>query len=362
MRAQTDRDLVKSGWGGGWGPAESLAVPAPTSTRLRDHRSLGLWLALTSAASAGTSGTFGKSLLESGWTTTAAVTARVGGSAIVLAIPALLALRGRWHVLRTHAWLLIAYGLVAMAGCQLFYFNAVERISVAVALLIEYLAPVLVIGWLWARTGRRPTPLTVAGVVLAVAGLVLVLDLTGSVEVDAVGVLWALAAAVCLAGYFLLSAHETEGLPPLVMAWAGMVVATAALLLIDLVGAAEARAPLGDVTFMDSEVTWLIPAAGMVLVSTTIAYVAGIAGTRRLGSRLASFVGLTEVMFAVVVAWLFLGELPRSIQLAGGLLIVGGVACVRYDELVAGRADPGQDEPLPPPEPVADVAPQPVSW
>jgi drug/metabolite transporter (DMT)-like permease len=64
---------------------------------------------------------------------------------------------------------------------------------------------------------------------------------------------------------------------------------------------------------------------------------------------LASFVGLTEVMFAVVVAWLLLGELPTSMQLVGGALIVAGIALVRVDDLRTT-------------EPVLDVAEQqPVS-
>ena len=50
----------------------------------------------------------------------------------------------------------MAYGVIAVAGCQLAYFSAVDRLPVAVALLIEYTAPVAVIAWLWARHGQRP--------------------------------------------------------------------------------------------------------------------------------------------------------------------------------------------------------------
>ena len=71
-------------------------------------------------------------------------------------VPAVVALRGRWSLLRAHAGLLVAYGVIAVAGCQLAYFSAVDRLPVAVALLIEYTAPVAVIGWLWARHHQRP--------------------------------------------------------------------------------------------------------------------------------------------------------------------------------------------------------------
>jgi drug/metabolite transporter (DMT)-like permease len=72
-----------------------------------------------------------------------------------------------------------------------------------------------------------------------------------------------------------------------------------------------------------------------VLLATVVAYVSGIVAARALGSKVASFVSLTEVLFAVIWAWLLLGELPGPIQLLGGLLIVGGVVLVRLDELRA---------------------------
>jgi drug/metabolite transporter (DMT)-like permease len=59
----------------------------------------------------------------------------------------------------------------------------------------------------------------------------------------------------------------------------------------------------------------------------------GIGAARRLGAKVASFVGLTEVLFAVLFAWLVLAELPSPVQLLGGLFIVAGVAMVRLDEL-----------------------------
>jgi threonine/homoserine efflux transporter RhtA len=151
----------------------------------------GLTLAAVSAATFGTSGAFATSLIDAGWTPGAAVTARVVAAALSLTVPALLQLRGRWRQVRRSGGRIAAYGLVAIAGCQLFFFNAVEHLSVGVALLLEYLGTVLVVGWLWLRHGHRPRRLTVAGGALAVIGLVLVLDLTGSHRLDPVGVAWA---------------------------------------------------------------------------------------------------------------------------------------------------------------------------
>jgi drug/metabolite transporter (DMT)-like permease len=68
-------------------------------------------------------------------------------------------------------------------------------------------------------------------------------------------------------------------------------------------------------------------------VAAAFAYASGVAATRRLGSKVASFVGLTEVLFSLLFAWLLLGELPLPVQLLGGAFVVGGVVAVRYDEL-----------------------------
>ncbi|HET6625684.1 MAG TPA: DMT family transporter [Nocardioidaceae bacterium] len=293
----------------------------------------GIWLALISAAAFGSSGPLAKSLLETGWSPGAAVTVRIAGAAVVLLVPALVALRGRWHLLRRNAGLITTYGLVAMAACQLFYFNAVTTLSVAVALLLEYLGVVLVVLWLWLRHGERPRRWTMLGVVLSLGGLALVLDVTGGMRVDLAGVLWGLGAAVGLATYFTLSARQATGLPPMVMAGGGMVVAAVALGLAGLVGLMPMTAATSDIVLAGTELPWWVPVAGLCLVAAALAYAAGIAATRRLGSRLASFIGLTEVMFSVLFAWLLIGELPLPIQLVGGVLIVAGVVSVRYDEL-----------------------------
>ena len=93
----------------------------------------------------------------------------------------------------------------------------------------------LVVGWLWLRHGQRPRRLTVLGTALAITGLALVLNVTGSARINPVGVMWGLLAAVGLAIYFLLSAGTSaspaarEPLPPIVMTWAGMCTGAAAL-------------------------------------------------------------------------------------------------------------------------------------
>lgn len=293
----------------------------------------GIALALVSAVTFGSAGAFAASLLEVGWTPAAAVAARLVVAAVVLTPVAVLALRGRWSLLRARAGSIVAFAVLAVAGCQVCYFNAVQHLSVGVALLLEYLASVLVVGWLWWRQGARPRPLTVVGTALALLGLALVLDITGSTRVDLVGVLWGLGAAVGLMGYFVLSAQQDEAMPPVVMAWAGMTVGAALLGVLAGVGVLPFRASTAPVLFLGHRVSWLLPVLGLSLFAAALAYVAGIGAARLLGPKLASFVGLSEVLFAVLWAWLLLDQLPAAVQIAGGAVVVAGIALVRLDEL-----------------------------
>jgi drug/metabolite transporter (DMT)-like permease len=266
-------------------------------------------------------------------------------SALILTIPAAVQLRGRWALLRRGAWRIAAFGLVAVAGCQLFYFNAIQRMPVGVALLLEYLGIILVVGWLWLRHGQRPRRRTVAGAVTAIVGLAMVLDLTGPARLDPIGVMWGLLAAVGLATYFVLSAGaDAEPLPPVIMAWASMSVGAALLAALGWAGALHMTASTRDVAFLGHQVSWAVPVLGLSLVAAVIPYVAGIGAARRLGAKLASFIGLAEVLFAVLFAWLFLGQLPAVVQFAGGAFILAGVTLVRIDELHHG-APPERPEP-----------------
>ncbi len=158
-------------------------IPSVPTSRVAS----GVGLALLSAVAFALSGPLAKSLIETGWSAGSAVLVRVLVAAAVLVVPALVALRGRWSVLRRHGATIVAFGLVAVAGCQLAYFQAVARMEVGPALLIEFMSPVVVIGWLWLRHGQRPGRLTVVGALVAIAGLVLVIDLLSGAAVDVVG-------------------------------------------------------------------------------------------------------------------------------------------------------------------------------
>jgi drug/metabolite transporter (DMT)-like permease len=303
-------------------------------TAAAGRRSAGLGLALTSAASFGLAGPLAAGLMNAGWSAAAAVTVRIGLAATVLLVPAVFALRGRWMLLVRRLPVVIGYGVVAVAGCQLAYFNAVRHMDVAMALLIEYLSPVVVVLWWWCR-GHRPGALTVAGGVVALAGLVLVLNLLGGVHPSLVGVGWALLATLGSATYFLLSDVTSEGeesLPPIVLAASGLLTGAVVLLVAGGTGVLDFRASSRAVEFGELRVGFWVPLVLLGLVAAAIAYVTGIEATRRLGARLASFVALFEVLFALVFAWLLLDQVPLMIQFAGAVLVLGGVVLVKLAE------------------------------
>ena len=307
---------------------------------------VGLGWAAVSALSFGLSGTLARGLLDSGWSAGAAVFARILLASAVLVVPGALALRGRWGLLRANAGIVTAYGVAAVAGAQLCYFYAVTYMQVSVALLLEYTAPVAVVTWLWLRHGMRPSRLTVAGAVVALLGLALVLDVVSGAELSTVGVLWALGAMVGAATYFVLSADDDNGLPGLTLAAGGLLVAGGVLGVAGLTGLLPFDASTAPAAYGDHTVPWWLPVLGLGLVTAALAYVTGIEASRRLGSRLASFVALMEVLAALVFAWLILGELPRPVQLAGGVLVLAGVVLVKLGE----RSAQLTVEPLPTPD------------
>ncbi|MFD5174994.1 DMT family transporter [Nocardia sp. NPDC058379] len=308
------------------------------SSRIRT----GLLFALASATSFGLSGPLARGLMNAGWSAAAVVAARVLLAGVVLLPIALPQLRGNWNLVRANATLIGLYGLLAVAGTQLAYFNAVAHMEVGAALLIEYTAPIAVVGWMWARHRQRPGAATLAGAALGITGLLLVLDILAGVSTDPLGITWALAAMIGAAAYFVLSAQGGE-LPGTVLAAGGLLIGGVTLVLAGLVGIVPLRATTATVVFDDFSTPWWVPILLIGVVTAAIAYVTGIAATRRLGSRLASFVALTEVLAALLFAWALLGEAPRPIQLLGGALILAGVIIVRL----------GEPEPLPVGDPEA---------
>ncbi|HUQ57026.1 EamA family transporter [Lentzea sp.] len=303
-------------------------------------KTTGLIAAVVSFISFGTSGAFVKPLLEAGWSPTAAVTARALTAGLVLLPFVLISLRGRWSLLWRARWPVLGMGLVGVAVTQVLYFAAIQRIPVATALLIEFLAPLLLVGFTWAVSRRTPAPVVLIGSVLAVGGLVLVIGPGAIQAVDPIGLAAAFGAAIGCAVYFAIAARPNNGLPPVALAGAGLLLAAPVLALIGALGLLPFTATFADLTLFDTRTAWWVPLLVVAVIGTALAYASGITASGILGSRLASFIGLLEVVSASLFAWLLLGEELSPLQLFGGVLILAGIASVRAEREKAEPAVP----------------------
>ena len=307
--------------------------------------STGLLAALASSISFSTSGAFVKPLLEAGWSPTAAVTARALTAGLVLLPFVVFSLRGRWSALWRARWRVLGMGLIGVAFTQATYFAAIRRIPVSTALLIEYLAPLLLVGFVWARTRRTPRPTVLLGSALAVGGLVLVIGPGALQAVDPLGLALAFSAAIGCALYFVIAARPADDLPPVALAGSGLLLAGLVLGVVGATGLLPFSTTTGDVPLFGTPLPWWVPLLIVAVIGTAVAYATGITASAILGSRLASFIGLLEVVSASVLAWLLLGEKLTPLQFLGGALILGGIAAVRSERTEA------------PAEPVIEKAP-----
>lgn len=304
---------------------------SPLHSASRDTaRATGLMVGLASALAFSSSGPVVKPLLEAGWGLGAALILRTSLAALVLLPALIIAVRRHPGLIRSNWGTIVLFGVTAVAGCQVFFFAAMQRMPVAVALLIQYLAPVLLVLLSWLRTRVRPSRSVLAGSVLAIIGLVLVVDIAGA-EFDLLGTGFALLAAVCVGVYFVLSERAGDSLPPLALAAGGLVVGAGTVAILCIVG----MLPFA-ITFVSVDLAGFdLPAWAAIgwvgLVATPLGYALGVRAVPLLGTRVASFVGLSEVLFALGFAWLLLGETPSAVQLVGGVVLLSGVILVRLD-------------------------------
>lgn len=324
--------------------------------RLRFGAVIGFAFVVLSAFFFAVSGPVAKALYSIGWTPGAVVLVRLTGASLILLIPSLIALRGRWGEVRRGWKTVVAYGVVSMAGVQAFFFLAVEHLSVAVAIMLEMMgAPVLIVLWLWWRTRIRPATLTFLGILISVVGVVLVLGVGGG-TLSWWGVALALAAAACLAGYFLVSANQTIALPPIGLTGLGMGIGALAIAVINLMRVMPTRVVFDDLDFAGIRVSWLVPTV-LLIVFTVGAYVCGIVGLRLIGATVGSFVNLFEVPFSVIAAWIILSEELGPRQLIGGAVIIAGIVFIKWGDVRLERrlarlqgesVPPAASEPEPP--------------
>ncbi|MET9679878.1 EamA family transporter [Streptomyces coeruleorubidus] len=306
----------------------------------RHGKGVGLGLALLSAVAFGGSGVAAKPLIEAGLDPLHVVWLRVAGAALVM-LP--LAVRHR-ALLRRRPGLLVGFGLLAVAGVQACYFAALSRIPVGVALLIEYLAPALVLGWVRFVQRRPVTRAAAVGVVLAVGGLACVVEVWSGLGFDALGLLLALGAACCQVGYFVLSDQGSdagdEAPDPLGVIAYGLLVGAAVLTVVARPWGMDWSVLTGTARMDGTPVAAIALLAWIVLVATVVAYVTGVLAVRRLSPQVAGVVACLEAVIATVLAWILLGEHLSAPQLAGGVIVLVGAFIAQSSTPSKGSGQP----------------------
>jgi drug/metabolite transporter (DMT)-like permease len=296
------------------------------------QRRTGLSLALVSACAFGGSGVAAKPLIDAGLSPLQVVWLRIALSALVL-LP--VAVRHR-DLPRRHPGLLVGFGLIGVVCVQGCYFFAISRIPVAVALLIEYLGPALLLCYVRFVQRRRVTRAAALGALVTTMGLALVVQFwDGLGSLDPLGVLAALAAACGMVGYFIVSEKSgakhgdeaAEPVDPMGLTAYGLIVGAVVLLPIAQPWRTHWHTLGTELPLGGNQVPALALLGWVVLVSTVLAYLTGVASVSRLSAPVAGVVACLEAVVATVLAWVLLGQHLDAPQIAGGLLVLTG-ACV----------------------------------
>ncbi|MEU4343080.1 EamA family transporter [Nocardia sp. NPDC023852] len=304
-----------------------MVVPEKAARAPSQARATGL--SLISWVLFASSGSLAKAVMAVGWSAAEVTSVRIALAAVLL-VPVVGALRPRaLQFRRADLWLLLSYGLLGVAGVQLFFFVAVARVPIGVAMVLVNLAPALVA--LWVRVVRRIRlpGLVWLGIGLAVAGLALVAKIWEGTRLDMLGVAAGLAAAICSAGYFLLGEHGASRHDPFGLTAAGLAIGAVVVVAISppwtLPSGLTDPAVLGGLRTP----VWLALLL-LAVVGTVLPYLAGLRALRDLPSATASVLAMVEPLVAAGLAWLLLGQALGLTQLAGSVILLIGAVLVQF--------------------------------
>ncbi len=223
--------------------------------------------------------------------------------------------------------LLVVFGLLGVLAVQLVYYEAIQRIPIGVALVIEYTAPLLILGY-WRVRGRYVgLGLWVAGI-LTVAGCYFVVGAYDAQlrEVNTVGALLAAVDALILAAYFLIA----ERLVTRYSSWALLCVGFGAAAL-----AWSIARPLWTLDWSRLNGELGLYVLGVVVIATVVPYLFSVGAVRLIPAARVGLASTAEPVIAAVAAWLLIGESLEALQVVGGLIVIAGIVVAQRTRLSA---------------------------
>lgn len=306
----------------------------------RPHR--GYALAAVAAACWAVGGVMAKWLFTNGSDPVAPLhlaAARAMVSALALGVYLLVARRDALRIRLRDVPFLGFFGVAGLAAMHVAYFAAIERTDVPTAILLEYLAPVIVLAVSVVFLGRRPTLNLPAGVLLSVLGCALVVGAVGGggLRVAPSGLAWGLAAAVFFAGYILMGERAAGRFSPWTLLFYGLAAASAfwiALLL--------ARGELRQVCSLMASPERAGFVVAISLGATIVPFGAFLAALAHIDATRASITATLEPAIAVLVTSAIpaLNEPLSALQMLGGALVIVSCALVQLPERARGVLPP----------------------
>jgi drug/metabolite transporter (DMT)-like permease len=287
-------------------------------------------MAATAAVVWGVNGAVSKTILSTGVPSERLAQVRSLGAAVGLVAILAVAAPGRLRLTRREVPYLIAFGVGGLAFVQWFYFLAIHRLDIGVALLIEYLAPLLVA--LWARFAyHEPVRRRIwTALALALIGLALIVNLFGGgASLSQAGILFALGGAFAYALYVLLAEHVVGGRDPVsLLAW-GFIFASFFWAILVPWWSFPAHAFTRS-TSLHGHLhgvhlpVWAL-AVWMIALGTIAPFFLLVSALRHLPATRVGIVAMLEPVAGALVAWAWLGETFGGVQLAGSAVVLAGI-------------------------------------
>ena len=274
-------------------------------------------------------GTVSKVILASGLSSLRLAQLRLTGAAIALVAALALLRPADLRVRPRELPFLAIFGVCGVALVQWLYFASIERLQIGIALLLQYLAPLIVA--LWARfVAHRPVRRRIwLALVFALTGLALVVEVWEGSSLDAVGVAASLAAAATYALYILLAERGVGTRDAVSLTAFGFLFGAVFWALIQpwwtfpAHASAETVSLLGNLAASELPVWTLI--GWMIVMGTIVPFVLFIAALQHVSAPRASVLAMLEPVLATVVAWAWLDERLAGAQLAGGAVVLAGI-------------------------------------